>query len=130
MVIAGIAWGVVLTGLLSVFGGVAVLVLVYRALLFIMKGPPSPIKYAVLSTLTSPVSGVIAFEYELPESGGVKLELIETKSKTTKVLFDGSPGEGTHEILFDTSEVANGEYHYKLITHNQGTTKKLVVRNN
>lgn len=114
---------------LATLGGIAVLILAYRAFLFLLKGRPNTHQYAELERLENPVHGSVVFEYELPQPGKVELKLLDSKSKELKSLFEGQMDEGKHTFSFDTTSIDDGDYNYKLITHNQSMVKKMVVRN-
>lgn len=129
MMFLGIAWGMILQLLLSTAGGIAVLILLYRAFIFLLKGRPNPHKYATMVRLENPVQGLVTIQYELPEPTNVVVQLLDAKSQLIKQLFEGDLKKGEHELEFDSATIEDGEYNYKLITHNQSMVKQMQVSN-
>lgn len=129
MIFLGIAWELILEILLMVVGGVAVVVLGYRGLLFMLKDRESGIQYASMESLEHPVRGTVEISFELPVAGHAKVEIITVEGQVIQVLLDEEKTEGKHEIQLDTQSLADGVYHYRLITSNQTMSKKMEVHN-
>lgn len=95
----------------------------------LQRGRPSQ-QYATLHTLTSEsVNGEVRFFFELPEPGSIRFFIEDESENEIAVLADGDKDKGSYPIKWDTNQIPDGVYFYKLTTGNQTISKRLVVKN-
>lgn len=65
--------------------------------------------------------------YNLPESGNVKLVLFDLLGRQISTLIDEYASPGKYEYRLDASNLSSGVYYYKLYLNNKMQVKKMVV---
>lgn len=111
--------------------GVAIaLFLGYKYLLkLLQKGKPSQ-QYAMLHTIhNNTATGETRFYFELPENTHVNFIIVDGNENEIAVLMQGNLNKGSYPVKWNSTDVKNGQYFYKLETNNQTISKKLTVTN-
>lgn len=81
-----------------------------------------------LKTYPNPTSGNNTLEFEVRQSGNVKIDLFSIDGKLIRTVMDENLESGDHKISVDLSRLENKMYYYN-ITDKTGTyTQKVVVR--
>jgi hypothetical protein len=75
----------------------------------------------------NPSDGVVAIGFELPESSEIRLEIRDVYGKMVATIAEGDFAAGPHQVVVNTSSLANGIYYYSLRAGDQVLTKKLFV---
>jgi hypothetical protein len=73
--------------------------------------------------------GELLFHFELVEQQKVTFEICNDNFESIKVLFRGELTEGSHTQKFNSAELPNGTYFYRLKGQSQQVMKKMVVEN-
>ena len=131
MILIGFSIEKVLLGVLFVSLALLVLIIAYRKLLaYLGKGSPAPKDYCVLYSIEqNPVVGEVEIYFTTTFEKTVKIELLNQDLSVLKILKEGSFAPGGHIVRFDSKELPNGNYFYRLVTDNQKTFKKMTVSN-
>lgn len=75
----------------------------------------------------NPASSQTRIQYELAQRSQVKLQLLDTKGRIIKSIFNGSQNSGSQEIDLNISDLPAGSYLVQLVAEEQVSTRKLVV---
>lgn len=131
MILAGLNYGKLGIGILTVSLAVIVLIIAYKKLLaYMSKGEIPNEKYCVLTSLENdPVSGEIEFYFTTDEEKLVHLELLNPDLSLNREISTKTHKIGGHIIRFDSTSTPNGSYFYQLRTDNQQTKKKMNIFN-
>ncbi len=121
----------VLLGILSVSLAGLVLYIAYRKLVaYIGRGEPVKADYCVLYSLEEdPACGEIAIYFTSLQKKWCKIELLNQDMSPCQLIKEMECEDGGNIVRFDTRNIANGVYFYCLVTENQKTMKKMLVRN-
>lgn len=106
-------------------------ILFYRRLLMrFNKDNMNTADYCVLYSLESPtVRGEIEIYFTTEQAREAKIILLDADMNEINVIKQGRFTSGGNIVRFDTTQVANGNYFYALVTDNQKTTKKMRIQN-
>jgi hypothetical protein len=88
---------------------------------------PSPSDVALLPNCPNPLGPATVFKYRLSQRGNVRLILYDLLGRQTATLVDGASVPGTHEVPFDASHLAAGDYFYRLYAHGVMLSGKMTV---
>ncbi len=80
-----------------------------------------------LDVAPNPVHNSTIIRFHLPASAGVTLAVYDALGKKLRTLTEGELSEGSHEILFDASTLAAGEYFCRLERGERILTKKIIL---
>ncbi len=83
--------------------------------------------FALQKAFPNPISGQANITYSIPESAPVSLEVFNSLGQRVGILVQEEKPVGTHSVIFDSSELANGTYFYQLRVGTQVATKALIV---
>ncbi|MCS7073995.1 MAG: T9SS type A sorting domain-containing protein, partial [Bacteroidia bacterium] len=89
---------------------------------------PALAKSIGLTVYPNPVSGASKIRYELPNSGEVKIEIVDITGRTIVKLAQEIQQPGIHEISLGEN-LSNGLYFLKFHLNEQGTAIKFSVQN-
>lgn len=110
--------------------GVVLLIYVYRMVLRSMKNHENRIPYAVLYAIEKyPASGEVAIRYELGAEHPVELKIVNNEDQIQLTLVNETKSKGSYHISFDSSQLEDGNYYYRLQTGNQSITKPITIKN-
>ena len=131
MVLIGFSIERVLLGVLLVSLALLVLIIAYRKLLaYLGKGTPAPKDYCVLYSIEQdPVSGEVEIYFTTTHEKSVRIELLHSDLSVLKILKEDTFSNGGHIVRFDSTELPNGNYFYRLCTDNQKTFKRMTISN-
>jgi hypothetical protein len=86
-----------------------------------------PTQYDLSQNFPNPFNPTTTIAYGLKNSGKVRLSVFDIMGKEVAVLVDGAQAAGSHQVLFNASNLSTGMYFYKLQTANQVFTKKMTL---
>ncbi len=91
----------------------------------------SPDKFILWQNYPNPFNPETTISYQIPTSGYVKLEILNTKGQTIRILVDTYQKAGTHKITWGGRDdfsciVSSGIYYYILRNDNNIKIKKLL----
>lgn len=75
----------------------------------------------------NPVKNSTKIEYDVAETGYVKLYITDILGKEMKIIFEGEQSAGTHSLTFDASPLQQGSYYYTLQTPGNSITRTMEV---
>jgi hypothetical protein len=73
--------------------------------------------------------GEILFHFEIKEAQDILFEICDEDSQSVKILIQKSLEEGAHTCSFNTNEIPNGKYFYRLKGEKQEVMKRMQVSN-
>jgi hypothetical protein len=92
---------------------------------------PNPYKKPEVFTIDrispNPFHNLVQFEYHLPRSTNVHLEIYDIQGQRQAVLVDGWRQNGAHLASWDTAKKAGGIYFYQLVTDGQKCSGRISV---
>ena len=103
---------------------------------FILKGPQKPASGVGSTTLDAsvmeqnqpnPFTGVTIINYNLPEAGQVKLDVINSVGQRVATLLEGQVNAGKGSVTFNAQGMAAGKYYYRLQTEGGSLTKSMEI---
>lgn len=110
--------------------GVLLLFYVYRMFLRSMKSKTERISYSVLHNIDRvPVSGEGGIRFDLGEDHPVELVVLDENENTMMMLVKENKTKGSWHVYFDSKQLPNGNYFYRLTTSNQTITKRMRIFN-
>ncbi len=111
--------------------GILVLIILYRLLLKrLSKGKVNFESYCTLYSLEkNPASGEIEFYFVTPELMKVEFSIWKENEKIIELRSEHFK-KGGHIIRYDSTQLADGEYFFGIITRNQRTIKRFNIKNN
>ena len=76
----------------------------------------------------NPANNMTSINFNLPDDGFVELSLYDIAGKVIRYLKKEKMGKGKHIVKFNTANVANGTYFYRLEFLDKALTKKIVIQ--
>ena len=86
-----------------------------------------PNEFSLSQNYPNPFNPATTIEFVLPLSGNVTLRVFDVTGRLVSQVVNGKLEAGTHEYLFNTSDLASGVYFYKLISADYSETKRMVL---
>jgi len=83
----------------------------------------------LFQNVPNPTSENTNITFYLPESGKLRLTILNTLGQEIMTLADSNFDIGTHSLQLDVANLNAGSYFYKLETYNKSLTKQLTVVN-
>jgi hypothetical protein len=93
---------------------------------FFKEMPEIPEQFFLYQNYPNPFNQFTTIEYDLNNSGRVKLEIFNILGEKVSTLVDGWQTARKYEKIFNASKLASGIYFYKLKTAGYSKTKKLL----
>jgi|GEM_PF-1725877 len=84
-----------------------------------------PTKIDLEQNYPNPFNPTTVINYQLPESGAVRLDVYDMAGRQVATLVDGVVSAGRHSVQFDGSELSSGVYIYRLTFGDVILTEKL-----
>ncbi len=89
--------------------------------------PVLPERVELLQNYPNPFNPVTQIGFVLPEPANVRLEVYNIAGQRVAELVNGFRGAGTHNVMFDASNLSSGVYLYRLQTGNTVNTRKMML---
>ncbi|MCH8012646.1 MAG: S8 family serine peptidase [Candidatus Marinimicrobia bacterium] len=91
-----------------------------------------PEGYSLEQNYPNPFNPVTTVRFGLPEAGNLELVIYDILGREVAELVSGRVVSGTHEVVWNASDMASGVYFYRLVVRQDGIlsyadTKKLIV---
>ncbi len=86
-----------------------------------------PAGYFISQNHPNPFNPVTTLRFQLPEANLVSLAVYDVGGRKVTDLVDGWREAGTHEVVFDGSELASGLYIYRLEAGSYSASGKMVL---
>ena len=77
---------------------------------------PLPTEFALRSNYPNPFNPRTTIAFDLPSRAEVKLVIYDVLGRQVRVLVDGTRAAGTHEVVFEASDLPSGTYLVRLET--------------
>jgi hypothetical protein len=131
MILVGYSWVDVGLGILYVSLAVVVVAIGYKKLLaYLGKGGEVKKDFCVLYPLEMhPAKGELEFYFTTETERDVKLLILDAEMNEFMTVVEKRATEGGNIVRFDSTKLGNGTYFFCLLTENQRTMKKMVVKN-
>jgi hypothetical protein len=91
------------------------------------NGPEVPGSYQLDQNYPNPFNPATQIRYTIPESGLVKLEIMNTLGQKVATLVNERKNAGNYMIRFDASNLASGIYFYTLTAGDFTQTRKMLL---
>ena len=88
---------------------------------------PAPASFTLLSVFPNPFNPATVFHLSLPQAGFVNLAIYDIAGRTVARVINGWRDAGTHEVMFDGSNLPSGVYIYRLSAGGSETNGKLLL---
>ncbi len=86
-----------------------------------------PAAYALSQNHPNPFNSGTMIEYSIPKAGFVSLKVYDMLGRQMSVLVGEEKAPGSHQVLFDASQLIGGTYFYRIKAGVYTDTKKLVL---
>ena len=86
-----------------------------------------PSAYALMQNYPNPFNPSTEIGFTLPESANVRLAVYDVLGRQVQLLIDGTMEAGTHEVLFDASDLPSGTYLYRLETPQGSVVRTMLL---
>ncbi len=87
----------------------------------------SPEEFSLSQNYPNPFNPSTTIEYTLPESGNVKLIVINSLGEEVATLVNKYQESGSYKFNFDARDLASGIYFYKITAGTFANTKKMIL---
>ncbi len=88
--------------------------------------PAVPLSYSI-SNYPNPFNPQTTIRFELPVADHVRVTILDVSGQVVAGILDKSLPAGTHEVVFDASELGSGVYFYHLQSRNSTLTGKMLL---
>ena len=85
------------------------------------------INYPEIKNFPNPASDYEVFEYVLHDKSDVKLEILDLQGQLLETIINQTMGAGRYRSIFNTSNLSNGVYLYKVNVNGYVITRKLII---
>jgi hypothetical protein len=89
----------------------------------------APRNFALYQNYPNPFNPTTIIRFDVPLAGMVTLKIFNVLGNEIATLVHGKAEAGNHEIHWEAGRVPAGIYFYRLQTHNQSLTRKLIIIN-
>jgi uncharacterized delta-60 repeat protein len=86
-----------------------------------------PTKFSLKQNYPNPFNPSTKIEFNLPESGNVKLEVFDITGKMVSELVDGTYNAGSYSVNFDANGISAGVYYYRIQFNGISEVKKMML---
>lgn len=86
-----------------------------------------PLTFTLGQNYPNPFNPTTSFDYNVPETGVVKLAIYNSLGEEVAVLVDGMVEAGFYNVTFDASSLPSGAYFYRLQSGNSVQVKKMLL---
>jgi len=86
-----------------------------------------PLTFDLAQNYPNPFNPSTSIKYSVPESGNIRLSVLNIVGEEVAVLAEGFSQAGSFEVTFDASNLSTGVYLYKLQSANSVQTKKMML---
>ena len=88
---------------------------------------PTPKRFSLMQNYPNPFNPVTKIAFNLDKPGEVLIDLFDLRGAKIKTLLNESRKTGSHELMFDGSDLASGVYLYSMTFNGVNQTRKLVL---
>lgn len=81
-----------------------------------------------LTAFPNPASGTQTVSFVVPESGNIKIELIDLQGKAVKTFYNNFMEAGTQQLMVDLRDIPDGTYFYVYSTEKQNSSIQTIVK--
>ena len=89
---------------------------------------PSYADFRIRSVYPNPATSHATMVFEMPESGHVRVEILDLLGRVQSATFNGAVTIGTQDISLDVRNIASGLYFVRIAHEERSTTRPLVVQ--
>jgi len=86
-----------------------------------------PDAFALSQNFPNPFNPSTSIQYYIPQSGNVRLEIVDVQGQVVDVLVDGYMSAGDHLQVWNSARRASGTYFYRLLFGGLQKTKSMVL---
>ena len=89
--------------------------------------PLTPDRFILHPPYPNPFNPATTINYQLPAAGHVNLSVYDINGRIVAELVNGWRQNGTHDVIFDASELASGVYFYRMSVGASDAVQKMVL---
>jgi len=93
----------------------------------LVEDPGLPSGYNLAQNYPNPFNPATVISFEIPEAGSVSIEVFSMLGQRVAILADAHHAAGTHDVVFDASELSSGLYIYRMHAGAFTATRKLML---
>jgi hypothetical protein len=86
-----------------------------------------PREFSLAQNYPNPFNPTTNFQFSIAYFGLVKLSVYDMLGREVATLVNGDLQAGDHQVTFDASRLASGEYYYKLQTGGTSLVRKMLL---
>ncbi|MCH8569363.1 MAG: choice-of-anchor J domain-containing protein [Balneolales bacterium] len=86
-----------------------------------------PERFALKQNYPNPFNPITNIQYELPETGQVRIEIYNVMGQRIATLVNGIEQAGVHTVSFDASALSSGTYLYRITAGAYTETRKMML---
>ncbi|MCH7975268.1 MAG: T9SS type A sorting domain-containing protein [Bacteroidetes bacterium] len=86
-----------------------------------------PSDYVLTQNYPNPFNPATEIGFALPESAHVRLVVYDVLGRQVRLLLDGTMEAGTHQVVFDASDLPSGTYLYRLETPQGSVVRTMLL---
>jgi hypothetical protein len=90
--------------------------------------PGKPEAFVLYQSRIDPVNPFASIEYRLPDSGDIRLEIMNGRGNTVGLLAEGHRESGAHLAVWNTAKVSAGDYTFRLRAGRDTVNGKLILQ--
>ena len=88
----------------------------------------SPEGYSLEQNYPNPFNGKTGIAFELPQPARISLKVFNMMGVEVAELASGKYNSGKHTLVFESGDLPQGNYIYKLTTDRYSATRKMIIR--
>lgn len=89
--------------------------------------PELPVGYELSSNFPNPFNPSTSFDYSIPQSGPVRVQVFNVLGQSVAMLVDGVQTAGTYRVTFDASDLPSGVYVYTVDAGTFRASKRMML---
>jgi len=89
--------------------------------------PPVPETFRLFQNYPNPFNPATTIRYSVPGTQYVSLKIYDVLGREVATLVNGVKQPGYYAVTWDASGYSSGVYFYRLMTHDQGVARKLML---
>lgn len=86
-----------------------------------------PTKFELMQNYPNPFNPTTTIVYSIPNSGNVKIKVVNILGETVSELINEYMKQGIHKIMFNASNISSGVYFYTIQYGNKFLSKKMLL---
>ncbi|WP_340106197.1 BspA family leucine-rich repeat surface protein [Rhodohalobacter sp. 8-1] len=86
-----------------------------------------PTDFSLNQNYPNPFNPTTQINFDLPEAGEVKVVIFDLTGRAVRTLVNRNLSAGSHQVMFDASQLSSGVYLYRLLAPGFTSTRKMML---